>query len=279
MLHIGTQRWVVLAALVSAGLGASVVLAVQAGASGGGGGGSASPSAPRPGSIVRPAMVRPAVLATDAQCGETVTASLTLNGDLVCTGDGLIVTGNSVILNLNGHAIEEQVANGTGVWVRGASDTVENGAVTGFIYGVLVDGAKATVSSVRVFYSSLNGIVGGAKLTNDVAAFNAGDGIVAFGAAGETLSGDHESSNGFYGLALFGSTTTVTGNIAEANKYIGIYDNGIASKLTNNIANFNGNDGIYTQDATVIDGGGNSAKGNDWSTGVPQTQCEGVICN
>jgi hypothetical protein len=44
--------------------------------------------------------------------------------------------------------------------------------------------------------------------------------------------------------------------------------------------NFNGGDGIRAgSDTTVIDGGGNTAKGNDYASGFTPIQCFGVVCS
>jgi parallel beta-helix repeat protein len=71
----------------------------------------------------------------------------------------------------------------------------------------------------------------------------------------------------------------VTSNIANGNKYVGIVDNGTGTTLTKNTANFNGLDGIKVQgDVTVVDGAGNTAKGNDYISGTLPVQCQGVVC-
>jgi len=51
--------------------------------------------------------------------------------------------------------------------------------------------------------------------------------------------------------------------------------------LTTNIANFNAHDGIYISiyEPTVIDGGGNTAKGNDYASGAVPAQCYGIVCS
>lgn len=38
-------------------------------------------------------------------CGQTITQSTTLERDLTCGQDGLIVAGNNIILDLNGHTV------------------------------------------------------------------------------------------------------------------------------------------------------------------------------
>ena len=112
MFGLSGRRAVVVASALFVGSLASAVVAVQASASGGGSGpvrpASLPAPTPPPGVHVQKAAVTPNVLATNAHCGQTVSASLTLNGDLDCSavgGSGLTVTANSVVLNLNGHTI------------------------------------------------------------------------------------------------------------------------------------------------------------------------------
>ncbi len=72
---------------------------------------------------------------------------------------------------------------------------------------------------------------------------------------------------------------TITGNVANGNGYSAIIDHGFGTELTNNTAGFNSQDGIYAGDFGVIDGDGNSAKGNDYATGARPEQCYGVVCH
>jgi hypothetical protein len=296
MLTMTRRRVVVLAAVVCAGLGAGGVLAVQASASADGGSARSVPTAPkaptRPDLSKRPPVrpmtangqVVPDVTATNVRCGQTLTASVTLNGDLFCPGgNALIIAKSSVVLNLNGHEIGSTVSGaGIGVEVSGTSDTVDNGLITGFGYGVQVFGATDTISAVRATYNR-TGIFEagtGVKLTNDVAAQNTFNGISS-GGSGTVLTGDHDVSNGLptgvYGLLLDGSKQTVTSNTAGGNGF-GIYDGGFGTTLKTDTANFNHNDGIYVSEVDVIDGGGNLAKGNDYDSGQSPEQCYEVVC-
>jgi hypothetical protein len=282
----------VLLSAVCAAVGAGAVLAVQASASGGTA--TTSPRPPSPPSPTSHQSIRattasgqlsPAVTATNAHCGQTLTASLTLNGDLFCSGTALTVTGASAVLNLGGHEVAGP--NGTasgpiGIRLSGKSETVTNGLVTNFAIGVYVTGASDTVSAVRATYN-FEGIYDAGpttKITNSVAASNGNVGIyTVLGAGGGTYSGDHELNNS-YGLVIVSNAAKmiITGNIAEGNTIYGIDDGGFGTTLTKNIANFNGNDGIYVAEVAVIDGGGNTAKGNDYTTGNAPEQCHGVVC-
>jgi parallel beta-helix repeat protein len=62
-------------------------------------------------------------------CGTTVMGDLTLDHDLVCSADGLVVGADGIRIDLNGHVIAGSSA-GVGVLVSGHSDvTVANGAI------------------------------------------------------------------------------------------------------------------------------------------------------
>jgi hypothetical protein len=182
------RRSLVVAAVVCAGLGAGSAWAVQASASGSGSSTPSTPTAPKlPPRPAGAAKVAPAVIATNAHCGQTLTASVTLNGDLVCSGAGLIIAKDSVVLNLNSHTISGPGASTGyyGVELSGKSDTVENGVITRFAYGIFTQGTTDTILNMRLNNSEY-GVVdigSGLKVTNSTAAFNAGYGMYEGGQA------------------------------------------------------------------------------------------------
>lgn len=283
MLDSISRRAAVLVTVASVvAIGASAAMAVHANARGSGAAAqSVHRMAPSPaGPLLATRKVNPAVLATNAHCGQTITASLTLNGDLQCSGNGLTVNGAAaVVLNLNGHQITGGASGSVGVTLTSKSATVENGVIINFTKAVQVVGVLDTVTNIRATLDS-NGIVDlgtSTKVTNNVTWRNGSAGIYA-GGSGGTFSGNHVLNNTFHGLEIVGSKNVVTSNVANGNTYDGIYDGGYVTTLTKNIANFNGHDGIYLDDLTPIDGGGNTAKGNDFTAGVPAEQCLGIVC-
>lgn len=239
---------------------------------------------PAPPRQTRPNGVTPNVV-PNATCGKVLTASLTLNTDLFCPngGVGITITGNNVVLNLNGHVVFGYQTNGgsvpVGVLVRGTTDTVENGLVSEWGYGIDVIGDKAVITNVRSTYNLYNGIASfssGAKFTNNVAASNAGYGMLTTG-ANNTITGNSFVSNRLDGLYAGGTGDVITSNRASGNHSNGIDDNDYGGKLTTNVANFNGSDGIYVYTFNAIDGGGNTAKGNNIAL-APDEQCYGIAC-
>ena len=90
-------------------------------------------------------------------CGETVTTSFKLTGDLDCPQvAGFIVGANGIDINLAGHAMFGGIAEGgggpTGIDNTGGFDdvTVRNGRVAGFGFGIVAtDASRNHILSVR----------------------------------------------------------------------------------------------------------------------------------
>jgi hypothetical protein len=137
-----------------------------------------------------------------ADCGMTVTQNLTLANDIgPCPGDGLILGGNGIHLDLNGHTITgsyNHTGQTVGIRVTSRKDVkISNGTVTGFDAGVAL-------------ISGSNNIVTGMTVANNVGGQNTGadtfgDGIVMFASARNTITGNSVLNNGpFDGIAMIG---------------------------------------------------------------------------
>lgn len=150
-----------------------------------------------------------AAAAPNLSCGEVISASVTLTGNLHCDGTGLIVDAdNDVTLDLGGHTV---TGNGTGDGiVLSSSDepdftyTLENGRIAGFASGVLagavsvadVNGVTITASPTAVEFgaqlsdfSLANSRITGA--TNDFF-YGPGVNIVFVDVTGSTIIGGAE---------------------------------------------------------------------------------------
>jgi parallel beta-helix repeat protein len=173
-------------------------------------------------------------------CGQTVTTSTTLDADLVCpTGDGLVLQGNDITLNLNGHAVRGELDshsiatsgaigdNGVigapyttrfakgqfaGIRIRGNRNTVTGpGAVRQFAAGIMVDGGSANTLTGLTIEENF-----GPPGTTDL-----GDGIMVFNSVGNDISGNTVRNNGpFDGIVLLGASTrnVVRGNTVADNR-------------------------------------------------------------
>ncbi len=214
-------------------------------------------------------------------CGQTLTASTTLTADLNCAGDnGLMLGANGIVLNLNGHFIigsNNQEDGTVGVWDRSsAKDTIENGYIVGFEYGVVASGATDAITNVQATGSRTLGFIllgNGDKATSDTAAENFRIGM-ALEANSDTAQSDHLLNNEGIGLAVEETSgDKLLDNVANGNTGDGIVAEGTIQTLTGNTANYNdelGIDAISPQ----IDGGSNTAMGNG-----TKEQCRGVVCS
>ncbi len=242
------------------------------------------------------ALPKKVALAT-LNCGDTITKSTTLASDLVnCAGNGLNVTGNNVVLNLNGHRVVGQ-GSSAGIAASGSSDTIENGTVAHFTDGVRLEGTGDRAQGLHVSQASTgivnvadNGVVSGnfvaqnsligiadqdgahTQVTNNFARDNSVDGIQIL-AAGAVVTGNKALSNTSTGIEG-GSTTgmLISANVANGNGANGIIARGNVV-LSKNTADFNTALGISASPYDT-DGAGNKATGNG-----TLHQCANVVCS
>src|SRR5919112_1535191 len=82
-------------------------------------------------------------------CGQVVTTSVKLSANLDCASDGLLVQGDNIVIDLNGHTIKGPGPSASKIGVSvAANDAVEidgPGAITGFQAGVLAAGGHNDV--------------------------------------------------------------------------------------------------------------------------------------
>ncbi len=170
-------------------------------------------------------------------CGSTITTDTTLTSDLSCPGDGLVVTGSGVTLDLGGHILRGAgfAADGAGVRVVGSGTTVRNGRVENFRYGVYLGGDDTDVTRlalvgntdgahVRSFSNHVRGnavslnssamllIGGGNHIEGNALRQNEG-GIFVAGPANHIRANSIVGENGDdNGIVAFGADTTIVGN-------------------------------------------------------------------
>lgn len=178
--------------------------------------------------------------ASDLSCGQVLRTNTRLEADLFCpSGSGLVVEGNGVSLNLNGHAIRGELEtrlvtqtgatgdNGVvgspytvrfakgqfaGVTVRGSGNAVVGpGTISGFAGGVVVEGGGSnTLTRLTV-----SGNIGPAG-TQDL-----GDGIMISDSSDNRVIANTVRDNGpFSGIVLLGASNrnVVSGNVVTENR-------------------------------------------------------------
>ena len=276
------QRAVVVVVLLCAASGIGWAVSSQASARGAAAITSPTPPvAPRPqGAPTR--VATPMAMATNVHCGETITASVTLNGDLYCSGitgaGALTIAGTTVTVNLNGHTLSAD-RSGACIAVEGTSDIVENGFVSGCSYGVYLNGSKETATKLTVT-ASMDGVLDfglADKLVANTTLNNTNTGVIVSG-SGATVSGNHSASNN-WGMYVQDAHATVSNNSTDDNVYNGIDLGGAGSVFTANSLDYNGSDGFVGNGYAIIDGGSNTAHGNDYIAGATPEQCSGIACS
>ena len=247
------------------------------------------------------------------QCGQTITVDTTLENDVLnCPGDGILIDGNNVTLDLGGHTVDG-TGSGDGISIVGTADVnVENGFVRDFANGVQISQAlRTTVEDVTVvgsrggaigvmasentvvedntIRSGLTGISVLNSVTtqiedNHVASATAGIGVTTISSPGEgvppnsfgvTIEGNRVIRSTSDGIRIGPAVeeVTVADNVAVRNGDDGIEVLSDGVTIEGNRANSNGDLGIEASAASV-DGGGNRARGNG-----DGRQCVGVHCN
>lgn len=181
----------------------------------------------------------------DDICGDTITADLTLEEDIVCEGDGITIgasgTGkgskaNFVTLDLNGFSITGD-GTGTGVSVGAfkmfeiTGPDGEDNVITGFGTGISLDedAQKGVISNLTV---------------ED----NDGDGIQLNGAK-HSLSENVITGNGDDGISQdTGKGSKLLNNVTGENDGDGFDSESTSVQLGGTTADNNGGDGINAQD-------------------------------
>ena len=219
------------------------------------------------------------------QCGDTITTSLVLTQDIVCSGDALYVRGSSnLTLDLNGHSVTG-TGTGTGVDIFGATGSlvIKNGAVGGFgagfgfdedegvvvtldhlfvhdnhtgVYVPPFESVAVTLSNSTVTRNSGNGVsagsrTGGFDVVDDHITNNGGDGVAAATDSLRLIANSFIAHNGGDGAYVSETVSTIGGNTFLGNGGVGldIIDDACFYldyyNVSDNIADQNGHGGMF----------------------------------
>jgi parallel beta-helix repeat protein len=169
----------------------------------------------------------------DPACGEVLVQSIALTADLACNGpqqDGLVIAGDGVTLDLNGHVISGSGA--AGVRIVGPNATVTNtavrpGVIRGFEYGVYLNPTHgATVSGLTVTANGggiAAGFADGNVISGNMITGNTRDGI-RLGVSSHNAITDNTVSKNDLGIALADGSNdnVVAGNDVSKNRNFGV---------------------------------------------------------
>lgn len=186
--------------------------------------------------------VSAAQAATTVSCGQIITTSITLANDIgPCLGDGLIVRGNNITIDLAGHIVRGASKNPAsaidqaGIHLDGVSGVkVTGGTVREFFVGVLVQGgANNTITLVTV----VDNVGLGKTLYND--------GIILDGSTNNTVSYNRVTGNGpDAGIAMIrtSSNNRILSNLV-ADNHVPSIGTGPGGTNQQNDQGINNNDG------------------------------------
>ncbi|MGH9263322.1 MAG: right-handed parallel beta-helix repeat-containing protein [Acidimicrobiales bacterium] len=208
--------------------------------------------------------------AANVSCGQVITQSTTLNGNVGPCQVGIRIGADNIVLNLNGFTVSGTAGQGEegGIVVLNRSGvTIRNGTVTGFDTGVYVE------SSTRTMITGMN-------VTGNVGQGIFDEGIQLYLSDRNTIFNNDVTENGHgAGIALYDSSyNTIDRNRVENNNIRGIdHTHGSQQNIgirvfflgdrlapttgnvvSNNLVRNNGLDGIQFSRFTQ----GNTAKGN-----------------
>ena len=188
-------------------------------------------------------------------CGQTITEDTTLDSDLNCTGDGIVIGAPDITLDLGGHTIAGDGGLGDdGIDNRAGHDGVEvtNGTIQSFGYGVYLIGATQNrLHGLAVSGNDL-GIILQISAENSVAENQLTgnrSGIDLADADRNSVTGNHVTGACTGIWLLFSDENTVTENEVSGNECTGILlDASDQNTVKKNKASGNGTFGIELVD-------------------------------
>jgi parallel beta-helix repeat protein len=185
--------------------------------------------------------------AAHVTCGQTITASVTLDSNVGPCSTGLVIGANNVVIDLGGFTLSgtPAVGEGPGIDITGRTGvTVRNGTVSQFDTGVAITQGSANT-------------VTGMTLLDNRGGGDFGEGVLLFSTTGNTVSANRIRNNGPYaGISiLVGTSNRIEGNQITGNNQSSFNTSGIrlenigqtasnSNIVRNNLVQGSGLDGI-----------------------------------
>ena len=216
-----------------------------------------------------------ATAASDPGCGATVTHSLVLHHDVLhCSGAGLIITADDVVLDLNGHTVSGTGTEGfAGVQVTSRRRvTIRGGTISGFDNGIyFINTNTSTVQSTRLVDNTAGAlsVAGGTSntlISNRIwqAPGSAAAGIVLFYSRANVVARNvlHGNSDGI-SLSHSNVNTISSNTSSHSGTGIGLFDYSHDNLVQFNVTDHNSDTGVLLdRQADHNKLIGNTARGN-----------------
>lgn len=195
--------------------------------------------------------------AANELCGQTITQSITLTANQTCTGDGLIVVGDNITIDLGGFTLSGDGDMGdVGIVLQGPPHvTIQNGTIRGFDIGVGFAVAGSAV--VKLSHVTLRGNVhfGAAPaavtfIVDKCSALENGVGILAEAVQVLKITSTAFVANTTHGLQFDARSATITNVVATGNGERGLFISESGEKITVQSSLFahNGAEGVFIAD-------------------------------
>lgn len=196
-------------------------------------------------------------LAAAPACGAVLTASTVLTADLTCpSGDGLVLSGHDVVLDLGGHTLDGAGTGADGVRVSegGRGIVVRGGTVRGFADGVVVDRAGGNRVAQLTLVGNGRGVLlaaaSGNVVEQNVVTGSSREAVALDGGADDNRVRQNRMSDNGHGIALDGAS----GNTVEQNAVSGTRTSGVlllsgaaANVVSRNTVSGSGSDGVVVE--------------------------------
>jgi parallel beta-helix repeat protein len=159
-------------------------------------------------------------------CGQTITASVTLDHHLSCpAGNGIVIGASNVVLDLGGHSISGPAPTGNGVGPRGVvigqtrtGVTVRNGVIRGFDSGVdVLPGANSATVSGLILDGNGGGVrvntgTSSTRLTGNTVVNTTQFSGMQVGGNGHVIENNTFHNGNSAGVFLSGNNNIISGN-------------------------------------------------------------------
>lgn len=193
------------------------------------------------------------------QCGQVLDApgNYHLAQDLVCTGDGVVITASRVRLSLAGRTLSGVSTQAScdldnpqyGITIGGGLSgvRVSGGTVRGFVDGIVLSSSSSRLTALTVADNCLFGMyVGGTGNRVDANRVSGSDdGIILCDAQQTVVASNEAFGNDRFGVILS------CGNGSNQNRLVGniLHDNGLLSGAGGGLAIFAGDDNVILGNA------------------------------
>jgi parallel beta-helix repeat protein len=142
-------------------------------------------------------------------CGQIVRGVITLDIDLTCYQDGLIVGQDNTVINLNGHSISGpgESSSKVGIAIPNSNNVViqGNGSIRNFQAGVLISGSEGTKINGNTFEGNKIGIFTTSSTGTNVKGNFVGSNTIGVGLHSSTAAQVHDNkmmNNSLAGITL-----------------------------------------------------------------------------